>query len=173
MGNRPYSGGGAVAELVGVFVQYYGMVERPFAEVEADLVALGDGLDRSADVAYRRGEDLVARVGGSGIAKTVLLDMGSPNRGEASTSIPLVWWATGTPALFPTMEAELTVAPMGDDLTQVLFQGTYKPPLGAVGRAIDRAVLHRFAEMSVKDFVDRVVGLLSGGVSEVEAGPPG
>lgn len=159
------------AELGTVFVQYYGMVERPFAEVEADLVALGDGLDRSADVAYRHGEDLLARIGGSGIAKTVLLDMGSPSRGEASTSIPLVWWATGTPSLFPTMEAELTVAPMGDDLTQVLFQGTYKPPLGAVGRVLDRAVLHRFAEMSVKDFVDRVVDLLSDDDSEIEADP--
>lgn len=140
-----------------MFVQYYGMVERPFAEVEADLLAIGDGIGETAAIAYRHGEALVARIGGPGVAKTVLLDLKKPMRSASSTTIPLVWWATGTPGLFPTMDAELTVAPVGDSLTQVLFQGSYQPPLGPVGRLLDRAVLHRFAEMSVKDFVDRIV----------------
>ena len=82
-------------------------------------------------------------------------------RGASTTTLPLEWWATGTTALFPRMDAELTVADLGGSLTQVLFQGNYQPPLGSVGRMLDRAVLHRFAEVSVKDFVDRIVGLLS------------
>ena len=32
----------------------------------------------------------------------------------------------------------------------------YVPPLGAVGRAIDRALLFRVAEATIKDFLDRV-----------------
>jgi hypothetical protein len=32
----------------------------------------------------------------------------------------------------------------------------YVPPLGAVGRTIDRALLSRVAEATVKDFLDRV-----------------
>ena len=32
----------------------------------------------------------------------------------------------------------------------------YVPPFGAVGRAIDRAVLSRVAEATLKDFLDRV-----------------
>jgi hypothetical protein len=75
--------------------------------------------------------------------------------------VPLEWWATGTPALFPRMEAELTVADMGGDLTQVRFQGSYEPPLGTVGRILDRTLLSRFAEASVKDFVDRVIAILA------------
>ena len=32
----------------------------------------------------------------------------------------------------------------------------YVPPFGVVGRAIDRAVLSRVAEATLKDFLDRV-----------------
>ena len=37
----------------------------------------------------------------------------------------------------------------------------YVPPLGAVGRAIDRAVLFRVAEATLKDFLDHVAEALS------------
>jgi hypothetical protein len=146
-----------------MFVQYFGVVERPFVEVDAALAGIVEGLDDSANVAYRRGEDLVAAIGavsGSGIAKTVHLEVGEPTRRADATSMPLAWTATGTPGLFPTMEADLTIGALGSGLTQVAFQGRYKPPLGLVGRVLDRAVLHRFAELSVKDFVDRVVAAL-------------
>lgn len=145
-----------------MFVQYYGMVERPFAEVERDLLDLGDALAGPADSAYRLGEGLLVKIGGGGVAKTVLLDLKSPVRGDGMTSVPLEWWATGTPGLFPRMEAELTVAEMGATLTQVRFQGTYQPPLGPVGRILDRTLFGRFAEASVKDFVDRIVAILGG-----------
>lgn len=144
-----------------MFVRYYGMVERPFADVEAELIALGDALAASADAAYRLGEGLLVKLRGGGVAKTVLLDLHTPVRGEVATTVPMEWWATGTPGLFPRMDGELTVADMGVALTQVLFQGTYEPPLGSVGRALDRVVLNRFAEASVKDFVDRVIAILS------------
>lgn len=158
---RPYICESRSAELSDMFVQYYGMVERPFSDVEADLLSIGDTLAESADVAYRHGEGLLVKIGGGAVAKTVLLDLRAPARGASTTTLPLEWWATGTPALFPRMEAELTVADMGGSLTQVQFQGNYQPPLGSVGRMLDRAVLHRIAEASVKDFVDRVVGVLS------------
>jgi hypothetical protein len=32
----------------------------------------------------------------------------------------------------------------------------YRPPLGAFGQALDRAMLHRVAEATIKDFLDRV-----------------
>src|SRR3990172_7056521 len=137
------------------------MVKRPFVEVEAELLAIGDTLAASADSAYRLGEGLLIKIGGGAVAKTVLLDLRAPVRGASSTILPLEWWATGTPALFPKMEGELTIADMGNSLTQVQLQGNYQPPLGSVGRMLDRAVLHRFAEASVKSFVDRIVAVLS------------
>jgi hypothetical protein len=151
-----------------MFVQYFGLVARPFADVSRDLLAMSNGLARSATVAYRNGEALLAKMSGPGVvAKTVALEMGEAIQSADSTSVPLSWWATGTPGLFPTMEAELSVAAMGPDLTQVSFQGTYKPPLGIVGQVLDRTLLRRFAESSVKDFVDRVIVELDEGGSEV------
>lgn len=144
-----------------MFVQYYGTVERPFADVERRLLDLGDALSAPADSAYRLGERLGVKIGGVGVAKTVLLDLKTPMRGDGTTSVPLEWWATGTPGLFPRMEAELTVADVGGAFTQVRFQGTYQPPLGPVGRVLDRALFGRFAEASVKDFVDRVIAILA------------
>jgi hypothetical protein len=32
----------------------------------------------------------------------------------------------------------------------------YRPPLGMIGRALDKALMHRVAEATVKDFLDRV-----------------
>jgi hypothetical protein len=151
-----------------MFVQYFGLVARPFADVSHDLLTMSNGLPASASVAYRNGEALMATLTGPArFAKTVTLEMGEPIQRADSTAVPLSWWATGTPGMFPTMEAELSVAAMGPDLTQVTFQGTYKPPLGIVGHVLDRTLLHRFAESSVKDFVDRVISDLDQGGTEV------
>lgn len=146
-----------------MFVQYFGMVPIPLEVAESRLLGLMDGLSESADIAYRHGEELLARIGGGEgkVAKTVRLELGEPTHGESSTTLPFAWWATGTPFLFPTMDAELVLASMGPALTQVTLQGTYKPPIGPVGKALDRVLLHRFAEASVKDFVDRVVDELT------------
>jgi len=65
--------------------------------------------------------------------------------------------ATGTPGVFPKMDAELVTARVGDEMTQVKIQGQYAPPLGGFGRLIDQAFLHRVAEATTKELVDRVV----------------
>jgi hypothetical protein len=47
------------------------------------------------------------------------------------------------------------VAPIGQNRTQLSVSTRYQPPLGPLGRAIDRTLLHRVAEATIKDFVDR------------------
>ena len=39
---------------------------------------------------------------------------------------------------------------------EVIFRGSYEPPLKALGRLLDRAVLHRLAEASAKAFLDQL-----------------
>jgi hypothetical protein len=149
-----------------MFVQYFALVPVGFTDAETRLMGLVDGMGESADIAYRHGEELITRIGaGDGsIAKAVRLEVGEPSRGADQIVLPISWWATGTPFLFPTMDAELVLVSLGPDLTQISLHGTYKPPIGAVGRALDKMVFHRYAEASVKDFVDRIaVGL--GGTS--------
>jgi hypothetical protein len=143
-----------------VFIYYFAQLGRPFDKVEDRVCRLLRDLTGWADAAYRDGEEIRARVGIGGkrgvIAKTVTLDVGRPVRTPHQTTIPLSWRATGAPGLFPQMNADLTVARLGPDMTQIGFSGSYEPPGGPVGQAIDGALLHRIAESSVKGFVDRI-----------------
>jgi len=148
-----------------MFVQYYGEVMRPYDEVVDRCPLVIGQLEGWAVASYRDGEAIRAKMGPRGerspMAKTVRLDIGAPVQSTDARRIPLTWEATGTPGLFPTMRAELVISRVGDDLTQVKIQGHYDPPLGTVGRLIDRAFLHRIAEASTKEFVDRIVEELS------------
>ncbi len=62
--------------------------------------------------------------------------------------------------LLPRLDAELELASLGRTRTQLAISGRYDPPLGTVGRAIDRFALHRVAEATIKDFLDRVAAAL-------------
>ena len=75
--------------------------------------------------------------------------------------MPISWKATGTDVLFPVLEADLIVEAVGDHMTQVTLRGSYKPPLGPVGRLLDRTLLHHLAEACVKNFMDRIEGALN------------
>ncbi len=143
-----------------MFVYYFVHVSRPFVEVEARLMDRLSLLGRFADAAYREGEQLRDKIGlgkdRQVVAKTVQLMVGTPLRAASQTTIPFAWEATGTPGLFPRLDADLVVAGVGPELCQLALRGSYAPPLGTLGRALDRAVLHRVAEASVKSFVDRI-----------------
>ena len=45
---------------------------------------------------------------------------------------------------------------LGPEMTSLSLEGTYQPPLGPLGRVVDRVALRKFAEATVKDWVDRV-----------------
>jgi hypothetical protein len=72
----------------------------------------------------------------------------------------MTWHATGVETLFPSLEADLEVAALGASRTQLSVSARYRPPLGPVGRVIDRALLHRVAEATIKDFLDRTGEIL-------------
>jgi len=53
-------------------------------------------------------------------------------------------------------EGELEVAAIGNARTQLGLSANYEPPLGVLGKIADRALLHRVAEVTVKDFLERI-----------------
>jgi hypothetical protein len=55
------------------------------------------------------------------------------------------------------MSGELSASPITFADTQIVFDGTYRPPLGGVGKALDALVGHRIAEAAVHRFVNEVV----------------
>ncbi|MHB8394245.1 MAG: hypothetical protein ACYDC5_07030 [Candidatus Dormibacteria bacterium] len=109
--------------------------------------------------ANRRGELLLAEVGFDlghyRVGKQVEMCFRAPLRTPGRTVLPLSWVATGPQALFPAFDGELELGALGRRCTQLVISVNYRPPLGAVGRTVDRMALHRFAEATIKDFLDR------------------
>ena len=116
--------------LVSDFVQ----IDRPFPAVRDDLATAGPGwLANSAVAAYEEGEQLVLRVfstvGPVRLSKRVWAELGVPVVRPDRAPQPLCWRASGATGLFPSMEAELDITPMGETLTSISFHGSYVPPL--------------------------------------------
>ncbi len=145
-----------------MFIRYYLELSFPFEEVEESLLAAPEAwLPGVAREAEDRGEELLGEVGFSfdddhRLSKEVHIQLGPPYRITGKTVLPLSWKATGPERLFPSLEADLEVAALGGSRTQLSISARYRPPLGVVGKALDRVLLHRVAEATVKDFLDRV-----------------
>ena len=137
-----------------MFARYF--VELPLEADRVERALLREpGL---ASKANHHGDALLAEVGFGGevrLERKVAIEFGEAVRMPSKTVLPIRWSATGPSGLFPALEADLEVAPLGHH-TQLAMSARYVPPLGAVGRAIDRAVLFRVAEATLKDFLDRV-----------------
>lgn len=140
-------------------------VSLPVAEVRHRLLNAVTGLwQQVAVAAYEEGEDLLSRVGPfgpvPGLSKAVSVHVGKVrDRGDGFV-MPLRWSATGSTELFPVMQADLEVAPLGDDQSQLRFSGSYDPPLGSLGRGLDRLLLHQLAEATVRALLKQLVEAL-------------
>jgi hypothetical protein len=144
-----------------MFIRYYIELPLPVARVEQALVDSPAGwLSAVAGEAQRRGDGLLGEVGvgplGARLRRQVRICLGEPMRFTSMTSLPLAWEPVGLEGLLPRLDANLELGALGPDRTQLAISARYRPPLGAVGQAIDRVLLHRVAEATVKDFLDRV-----------------
>src|SRR5512134_2837908 len=144
-----------------MFVRYFVDLPVPFEDVESSLLddpgAWVPGLLRDAE---DRGEHLLAEVGFAledhRIDKEVEIRLGSAYRIPSKTLLPMTWRATGAERLFPQLDADIEVASLVSSRTLLSISARYRPPMGTVGRVLDRAMLHRVAEATIKDFLDRV-----------------
>jgi len=58
--------------------------------------------------------------------------------------------------LFPSLEGSLDAAWLGAGRTHLALTVRYEPPFGVVGKAVDRALLHRVAEAVAQRFLEAV-----------------
>jgi hypothetical protein len=146
-----------------MFVHYFTHVPLPLGEVEKRLDRVKDRMTDMADVAYREGERLRAKVGPfeEGFAKQVDMEVGTAEIHRTGIAYPIRWRATGAEILFPRLEAELFLAHVGHATTRIALEGTYDPPLGVLGRTADRVLLGRFADATVRNWLDRLAAFLS------------
>lgn len=156
-----------------MFIRYYLDLTVAFEEVEQALLdepamwVPGIALD-----AQRDGQRLLAEVGFDvdatrRVDKEVEIEIGDPYVIPSKTMLPITWRATAAERVFPQLDADIEIAALGSERTQLSISARYRPPLGAVGRALDKALLHRVAEATVKDFLDRVGERITLHVSQV------
>lgn len=104
------------------------------------------------------------------VGRRVEVQLGSWVDVPPGVLIPISWRAAEATELFPRMEADLMLAPMGASITQLSICGRYTPPLAGLGQLLDRALLHRIAEATINDFLARTAHLLAGELG-LESGP--
>lgn len=145
-----------------MFVEYSTKVDAGLAQVEKELDQIRANLQDWADIAYREGEQLRARVGPSdSLAREVNLEIGVAEIHSSGLVYPIHWTATGATLLFPELRADLVLSKDGSTRTALTLKGTYQPPLGMLGRIADRAGLGRVAEATVRHWIDRLALALS------------
>ncbi len=148
-------------------VRSYEYVNQPYERVrdallQDPLATFRTATRAAADRAQSVASALRVNVAGIDVGTEIDIRVGSPSEApreegrQPSLRIPIEWEAARRPRLFPFMHAELSVYPLTGTETQLDFAGSYEPPLGAVGSAIDAVLGHRIAEASVHRFVGDV-----------------
>jgi hypothetical protein len=116
--------------------------------------AYGDGLTGLA-----RGGPLAEVPGMSKLVEVQVLNV--VTRGDAAV-LALRWQATGPGGrLRPALDADIWLTPAGEHSARLSLAGVYRPPLGALGAGLDRAVLHQVANATVRSLLARVADVLT------------
>jgi hypothetical protein len=158
-----------------IFLEDFIDVSLPLEAIRGRCGRHGGWLTALASAALEEGEVLRLQIGpewaGGRVTRQVEVTVGQTRDRGASCVVPLTWKATGLAGLFPVLDGDLELAPLGSNSCRLTLSATYVPPLGEVGRVLDRAVLHRVAQSTVRSFLAGVAGSLEEGDDDHEAPP--
>jgi hypothetical protein len=151
-----------------MFVRHEMRLDVDFRAAQVRLANLpsSGSLLLAAQHAYGEGTTGLARVGplGSvrGMSKLVEVRFQDLVAREGSARLALRWEATGPGgALFPALDADITLTPNGEQVTMLELAGVYRPPAGIAGAKLDQAVLRRVADATIRAFVGRVAEFIT------------
>lgn len=161
-----------------MFVSDEMLLETSFAQAQARLANLSRRglLTTASEEAYGDGITGLARVGPAGPAplasRLVSVHFYEPVIRGDSAVFPLRWQAISAGGQwFPALDADLILAPAGERVTMLRLEGTYRPPLGSLGARLDRMILHRVADATMRSFVRRVGHAIAHPAPAAEPGP--
>lgn len=131
------------------------------ARARVVTVACGGSLMNASRHAYGHGIAGLARVGplgyGAGMSRLVRVHYRDPVTRGGCVVLTLRWEATGPGGvLFPALDADITLTPAGEQASLLRLDGAYRPPLGALGAELDKAILHRVATATIQAFISRI-----------------
>ena len=169
--------GGRTAHAYAVFVAEDVPLPLDYAAARARLLAQLriDGLQASSSDAFEEGQEQLLRAGVGGVSKEVLVQLLRPYETDGVLVVPVRWVATGASgALFPQLDGNLELR-AEDDGSVLGLQGSYRPPLSAVGGALDRLLLNRVAGATVRrflaDIAEELLGLPESAVDAKDEAP--
>jgi len=136
-------------------------VARPIEDVDARMAAGVDNwLPDMAKGAHGAGERLLSELGFNlgkrRIGRQISIEIGAPKATPGLMFLPIRWRSATEAGLFPTLDGVLEIAALGGARTLLGLSADYEPPLGLIGKVADRALFHRVAEVTVKDFLERI-----------------
>ncbi len=137
-----------------------------FADITAAMLSQPRAwLAGLAAAAGAEGDRLLVDVGlevrGHDVSRRATLEVGEPMAVYRVAQLPLRLRVEGHQRLLPSLDGTLDAAWLGPGRTHLALTANYDPPLGVVGRAVDRALLHRVAEAVAQRFLEAIAGELT------------
>ena len=145
------------------------------AQARMANLARGGLLRRASDDAYDELGTGLARVGPLGAAPGLSRLVAVRFRDLAiheDFAIGAMRWEVIGPggALFPALDADIKLTPAGEDATMLTVAGVYRPPLGGLGAGLDRAIMHRVAQATIRAFTNHIGAAIAHPAAAPEAG---
>lgn len=146
----------------------YDYVNHPYEAVRAAVLANPTAMFREATHAGEHANpELRAKLGALELGAEIAIEIQGIDEGQSgaradkpATNIAFAWRAANKPQLFPVMTGTLSIYALTPTETQLALTGTYTPPLGVVGQAIDSVAMHKIAEQSVQGFIREIASYL-------------
>jgi hypothetical protein len=137
----------------------------PAAQARLVNLARRGGLSGASRAAYADELSAVIRVGpfgdAAGASKLVRVRFLDPVCRDDVMTLALRWEAAGVSgALFPVLDADITLTPAGQQATRLALVGSYRAPLGGLGAGLDKAILHRVATATIRALLRNVADSL-------------
>ena len=149
-----------------MFVREEVRIDVGFEVARSRLEELDSWFLTASDHAY--GEQIagLARIGprgpAPGMSRLAEIRFQSLTAHDGRAGLALRWEARGAGGrLFPVLDADLTLTPAGQNAALLTLAGAYRPPLGGLGAELDRLLLHRVAEATIRNFIERVATALA------------
>jgi hypothetical protein len=157
-----------------MFVAHEMPVGTGLREAQARFANLlrGAWLTEASAAAYDGAVTGLLRVGPAGLAaaKLVRVSLLDPVYRDEVMTVGLRWEATGPAgSLFPVLDANISILPgrdegtaAGNQTARLALTGSYRPPLGRLGAALDQVALHRVATATIRALLQDVAAALTG-----------
>jgi hypothetical protein len=151
-----------------MFVRDEVPIDVGFEVARERLANLDSWFLTASDHAYGEGIAGLARIGPRGstpaMSRLAEIRFQSLATDDGRPGLALRWEARGPGGrLFPVLDADLTLTPAGDNAALLTLAGAYRPPLGGLGAELDRLLLHRVGEATIRNFLERVATALAHG----------